>query len=83
MTIRFGGEGGREGSDRNKEEEPEEPSFALSGKLTAETNTYRVRFHFHAETFAPPVNSPVENCLVISCPHTSTRDTCFNPMLIF
>jgi smad nuclear-interacting protein 1 len=40
-NYEFGGEGGREGSDRNKEEEPEEPSFALSGKLTAETNTYR------------------------------------------
>ena len=50
MTIRFGGEGGREGSDRNNEEpgEMEEPSFALSGKLTAETNTYRVRLHLHA-----------------------------------
>ncbi|CAI8015819.1 Smad nuclear-interacting protein 1 [Geodia barretti] len=42
-SYEFGGEGGREGSDRNNEEpgEMEEPSFALSGKLTAETNTYR------------------------------------------
>lgn len=45
MDIRFGGEVGGGGSDEKKKEEgeKEEPNFALSGKLTAETNTYRVR----------------------------------------
>ena len=39
--LRFGGSSEKE----EDEEDKEEPSFELSGKLTAETNTYRVRLH--------------------------------------
>ena len=47
FLYRFGGK-----SDEEKDEtQKEEPNFALSGKLTAETNTYKVSFlitlHIH------------------------------------
>ena len=38
--LRFGGKGDGSGDEEDK---TEEPNFELSGKLTAETNTYRVR----------------------------------------
>ena len=43
FCTRFGGAAGQSG-DKDKEEETkkEEPNFGLSGKLTAETNTYKV-----------------------------------------
>ena len=40
LLLRFGGKGDGSGDEEDK---TEEPNFELSGKLTAETNTYRVR----------------------------------------
>ena len=44
FCTRFGGAAGQSGDKDKKEEETkkEEPNFGLSGKLTAETNTYKV-----------------------------------------
>ena len=39
----FGGTGGGEEEDDEAAAKIEEPDFGLSGKLTAETNTFRVR----------------------------------------
>ena len=44
FCARFGGEAGQsgDGDKEGKEETKDEPNFGLSGKLTAETNTYKV-----------------------------------------
>ena len=44
-TYSFGG-ASAEKSDEKESEEKEEPNFKLSGKLTAETNSYKANCHY-------------------------------------
>ena len=44
MLFRFGGSREESGGKEEEVNKKEEPNFALSGKLTAETNTYRVSY---------------------------------------